>query len=239
MREISPKLIVSVLLGLAALGGVIWIYQSPTWSVAGVLDRVEAAGPVPFFLAQALLPIVGVAVSPFLLVSGATFGIPVSIVGTAIAQAVSLLITYWIATRWLKRLLQKRLLEQKYVAALLQRQSPQFTAFLVSVMPGPSNCVKSYVMALTGVRLKYYMLIAWPVMMGYDTLTILFGEHLLTGDWWWGLGIFVLIMAVALASRWFWRHFVRRQARVVARQEHEAGATWQGQERSPINPTGQ
>src|ERR1043165_1329065 len=61
------------------------------------------AGPLPFFLAMAFLPMVGCPLSPFTLVAGPVFG-PTMGVGNVIAcailaVAVNVALSYWIADR--------------------------------------------------------------------------------------------------------------------------------------------
>lgn len=173
---------------LLVVGGIIFLANSRAWNIPRALDMVESAGPLAFFSAQALLPVVGVAITPFLLVSGATFGTGFSIVATGITQAISLALTYWIATCWLGRLLARWFPQQKsrFANITIHKRRPILTAFVISATPGPSSCLKSYAMALGGLRLKHYFFVAWPVMMAFDTMTILFGEHMLQGKWFWG-----------------------------------------------------
>src|SRR5690625_3877566 len=61
-----------------------------------IVEEIGDLGMVPFFLAMAILPTFGFPVTPFYLLAGASFGIWVSLIGTTISQALSLLLAYWL-----------------------------------------------------------------------------------------------------------------------------------------------
>ena len=69
-------------LTLLVLAVLIW----NAWDHQAFIAWREEAGVVPFFLAMALLPALGVPITPFFIVAGATFGTFVGLTGSAIAR---------------------------------------------------------------------------------------------------------------------------------------------------------
>src|SRR5262245_32848199 len=67
------------------------------WDRDALVRWMSEAAPAPFFLAMAVLPAIGVPLSPFMIVAGATFGIWVGLIGSIAAIAINLCICYAIA----------------------------------------------------------------------------------------------------------------------------------------------
>ncbi len=68
-------------LGLAALVFALW----SAWDREAMTAWKEDAGPLPFFAAMALLPAVGIPMTPFFVMAGATFGVGLAVFGLGAA----------------------------------------------------------------------------------------------------------------------------------------------------------
>ncbi|HEX3766232.1 MAG TPA: hypothetical protein VHW23_46385, partial [Kofleriaceae bacterium] len=67
------------------------------WDHRAVMAWIRALHPVPFFIAMALLPAIGLPFTPFVMFAGASFGTLVGLIGSLIALAVNLVVCFWIA----------------------------------------------------------------------------------------------------------------------------------------------
>ena len=94
-------------LGLAVLAAVTWW----AWDRGVMTGWKEEAGPVTFFGAMAVLPAIGMPITPFLVLAGATFGVGPGLLGSALALGVNLTLCYAIARSalrpWLESLLRR------------------------------------------------------------------------------------------------------------------------------------
>src|SRR5215831_17418740 len=81
--------------GLAGLGYLLW----SAYDHQAVMAWLGELRPLPFFLAMALLPAIGVPITPFFILAGATFGARGGLVGSWIALGLNLTVCYWIARK--------------------------------------------------------------------------------------------------------------------------------------------
>jgi hypothetical protein len=65
------------------------------WLVLGL----HALRPLPYFAMMAVLPAIGIPISPLYILAGASFGIAVGLVGSLVALAVNATLCYWISSR--------------------------------------------------------------------------------------------------------------------------------------------
>ena len=189
-------------LALAGLAALLWAI----WDGAAVTAWMEEAAPLPYFAAMALLTAVGVPITPFFVVAGATFGVRLGLVGSGIALAASLSLSYWIARgrvrRWLESLLHRygRELPRFGEAG---RNAVRFT-LMVKLTPGVPAFVKTYGLAAAGVPFAPYLGVSMLVTGTYAAALVLLGESLLDHDLGRALlpvAVIVLLGAVLLLVR--------------------------------------
>lgn len=181
-----------------------------------IAKAVGDAGWLPFFSAMTLLPLAGIPVTPFYLVGGAVFGEWACLAGTAISLLVNLSLAYAMAAGWMRNALQTLIARhggRRMLPAFSSRRNTWLYILATRITPGPPLSVKNYMAGLAGVPFAPYMLIAWPISMGYAAGLILLGDSL-TEQHWFGvlagilvLGIFLVVM-VALRS-WLYRRINR------------------------------
>jgi uncharacterized membrane protein YdjX (TVP38/TMEM64 family) len=139
---------------------------------------------VPFFLAMAVLPAIGIPLTPFLLVAGATFGVAVGLIGSVVAIAINLCIGYAIAHSKLR----------PRVTALFERfdyKVPNFTAggraawrfsFAVKVAPALPAVAKMYLLAVTAVPFPIYFIVSLLITSVFAVAWIVLGGSLVAHD---------------------------------------------------------
>ncbi len=166
----------------------------------------ETAPPHLFFSALAILPLIGLPTTPFFMVAGATYGIPVGLAGTAIALSVNLLLSWGIAASGLRPIVEKILAKTKHkLPEIGNNRGVRFT-FLVRMVPAMPNFVKNYLLCLARVPFPIYFGLSIAISFVYAVPFILLGESIFDQDiFTLGIAVGVLVVLSAVA------HFLSRK----------------------------
>ncbi len=162
--------------------------------VQPVVEAIRGMGTLPFFTGMALLPVIGFPVTPFYLLAGATFGIWTSLAGTAISQAINLVLAYWLARRYLRGVIQKLVKRWRDEIPQVQPKNHVNFTILVKITPGPPNFIKSFILGLARIPFAIFFIVSWPTTMGYAIGVIIFGDSLVDGNIWQAVGGFGLMV---------------------------------------------
>ncbi|MDE0819825.1 MAG: VTT domain-containing protein [Opitutales bacterium] len=141
-----------------------------------------------FFLlvAIAILPGLGVPSSPFLILCGAliekTGSMPMACLLTASALWINALWTFLFAAYPGRRIV-KKILDRfsKKLPELPQSQGIRL-AVILRVTPGVPLTVQNYLLGVSGISLKNYLLVSLPVMALWAVGFVVFGDGLLKGN---------------------------------------------------------
>ncbi|MFC4729631.1 TVP38/TMEM64 family protein [Coralloluteibacterium thermophilus] len=169
----------------------------------------EDAGVVPFFLAMAVLPALGVPVTPFFVMAGATFGIRIGLLGSAVALALNLILSYWIAHGGLRPWLESLLARTRYSVPDFGGEGALRFTILVKLAPGVPLFIKHYLLGLAGVPFPIYFGVSAAITGVYATAFVVLGESLLERDVGVGAGAVAVLLFVS-AALFVWR---RRRGR--------------------------
>lgn len=197
--------------GIAVVAYLVWTI----WDYDKVMHWIANARPVPFFVAMAALPAIGLPLTPFYLLAGATFGPAVALVGTGLALAANLAFCYFVGRSSVRRRLVSLFERFGYEipdfeaeTGTSMRRTVRFT-MLVKLAPGVPAFVKHYGLGAARVPFGIYMAVGMVASAGYAIALIILGDSLLTHDI--GPGaIAVLVLCVVGIALWSWS---RRQAR--------------------------
>lgn len=176
------------------------------WDQEAFIAWKEQAGPLPFFLALALLPAVGLPTTPFFLLAGAAFGPVTALIGCALAIALNLTLCYALAQsvmrEWLERLLER------YNKSIPEFSNKQAVSFILAVKftPGVPTFIKNYLTALAGVPFALYLPLCWLITFAYAAGFVLLGDSFLDGDWVQAAGAIALLLICA-ASFLAWKRY--------------------------------
>jgi len=183
-------------------------------------DRV---GPVPFFIAYALLPVVGVSLWFFNFTAGVVFveriGIVWVLVFAAIAIATANALSYWLARTVLRPLAEKLVKRLGYKMPNIPPDEHVSATILLRVVPGLPYIVQSYVPGLANVRFVPYMIVSFIVRFGWAIATIMLGRSYkaLTED-----GSFkaivaavVLLIVLVIGTRWARKYYARKSKSMI------------------------
>lgn len=208
----------------AALIVVLFVLWS-AWDREAIMAWKEDAGPLLFFASMAVLPALGVPISPFFILAGATYGLRLGLLGSGIALAANLAMSYWVARGMQGRLdaLLRRFGYELPDFAEKERGAVRFT-LAVKLAPGVPAFVKNYGLGVAGVPFAIYFVMSMVITGAYAALLIVLGESILEHRLGRALWPAVTLVVVGLGL-WLWRR--RGQSRrgddaVASPMQHEA-----------------
>jgi uncharacterized membrane protein YdjX (TVP38/TMEM64 family) len=192
-----------VLLAAAVLGVVFIAWK--VWNPDDITLWLERVDPIAFFALMAVLPAVGIPMTPFLIIAGASFGGPIGVTGSLIAIALNLALCFVLA-RLLKPMLASllRWLGHALPNLSARGKSPARVALTVKLVPGVPAFLKSYVLAVTGIGFGPYFAVSMLISGAYAVLVVVLGKSLLDHERNNVLVIVLLLGMVGLAV-WRWR----------------------------------
>jgi len=161
--------------GLAGLGYLLW----SAYDHQAVMAWLGELRPLPFFLAMALLPAIGVPITPFFILAGATFGARGGLVGSWIALGLNLTVCYWIARKMRPRF-ESILRRFGYeLPDFRERDKGSVRLTLgIKLAPGMPQFVKNYALGVAGVPFALYLVLSMLVTGIYGALLVVLGESL-------------------------------------------------------------
>ncbi len=123
-----------------------------------------------------VLPLFGVPVSFLFALMGAKFGHLGGVMFTALAIALHLLGSWWIAHSWLKHPLETLVRKTGRTIPTIPPEEAVPVCLLVALVPGVSYTLKNYLLVLGNVRFKPFFWTLLPAHMIHATLAIFFGD---------------------------------------------------------------
>lgn len=198
-------------LALPALGALIAVVLVvliwSRWDTEVFLAWKREANPLLFFLAMALLPMVGVPMTPFFVLAGATFSVSVGLVGSAAALALNLGLSFWLARSSLRPTFERLLRRTRFALPELDEGPDRAFRFtlLMKLTPGVPASVKHFVIALAGVPFGTYFLVSFAVTGLYAASFIVLGESLSQHDIVKAVAAGAALVVLALAVVWWQR----------------------------------
>lgn len=191
------------------------------WDHAAVIEWMERARPLPFFVAMALLPAVALPLTPFLLLAGATFGTGAALLGSLLAIAGNLTLCYAIGRRGRSRLtpLIERVgytLPDFDPANRRAGEALRFaTLFKLSPLP---NFVKNYGLGTANVPYGIALATTLVISGAYAIGLIVLGDSLFRHQLGEGtIALLALVAIAVLATRWARRNAFQDTGRSTTR----------------------
>ena len=163
----------AVVLGLVGLG-LIWRFTGLT--LRDLTEWIDAQSALAVIPLMAILPIGGFPIAVVYLVAGARFGPLWGGVVVAGVTAVHLVGSYLIARSFLRAPLQ-RFIEKRHARLPEIPEDEQAAVCLIAALiPGLPYVVRNYILALAGVKLRYYFWVCLPVYVVRSYVSILLGD---------------------------------------------------------------
>jgi uncharacterized membrane protein YdjX (TVP38/TMEM64 family) len=176
LKKLSRRNVLRLILLATIFAAIVVLFWTEAVDLKAVQLWMQGLNPLLLIILMALLPLVGFSVSIVYLVAGAAFG---GIAGFAVvtgATAVHLLGSHWLGTTFLRRPVTA-LLKRKHVRVPTIPPGEEWAVALLAVLtPGPPYFVRNYALALSGIPLRTYFWIAWPIYVLRSCLVIFLGD---------------------------------------------------------------
>lgn len=141
---------------------------------------LESMDRGPLLALVAVLPVFGFSIALVYLVVGAVFGGWVGMAVIAGATAVHLLGSHWIARSFLRAPVQRFLARRKHRLPEMPPGEEWAVVLMTALVPGLPYFARNYLLALSGIPLRIYFWICWPVFVLRSGLVIFLGDF--SGD---------------------------------------------------------
>jgi uncharacterized membrane protein YdjX (TVP38/TMEM64 family) len=159
------------------------------YDVRGAIEQglalVRGAGPTVFFLGMALLPAFGAPQMAFTLTAGPLFspqlGMPAVVALALSALLLNMMLSYWLASRVLRPVLEALLKRLDYKIPQVQQGDETGLIVLLRVTPGIPFPVQNYLLGLARTNFGRYLLVSFAIQGPLNGAFIVFGNALLQG----------------------------------------------------------
>ena len=184
--------------------------------VERLMKVIQKAGPVAFFTAMAILPAVGVPVSPFTLSAGLAFGkqlgMPLVVALSLLALTINLIFTYALARRALRPFLEWLMKKLGYSLPNMDEGDLTDLTIVLRVTPGTPFFIQNYLLGLAGVPFLKYLIVSCIVTWIYTTAFVLFGDALLHGKGKMAVLAIGLFIAAVVLTQWARKRYAKKKA---------------------------
>lgn len=174
--KLTRRRVLRLILFATIVAAIVVLFWNEAVDLKAVQQWMQKLDPALLIVLMALLPLVGFSISIVYLVAGAAFG---GIAGFAVVTsvtAVHLLGSHWLGTTFLRRPVTA-LLKRKHIHVPTIPPGEEGALALLAVLtPGPPYFVRNYALALSGIPLRTYFWIAWPIYVFRSCLVIFLGD---------------------------------------------------------------
>jgi uncharacterized membrane protein YdjX (TVP38/TMEM64 family) len=188
--------------GVIVVALVVW----SVWDHQAVMGWIARARPLQFFSLMALLPAIGVPITPLFVLAGASFGMKLGVAGSLAALAVNLAGCFWVA-RAIRPQVESLLRRFGVRLPKVERSVKRPVRFVIAVKLAPvlPGFVKNYALGLSGVPFGLYFGLSMVISGFYGVLLVVLGESLLAHNrgraFWAGVAVAALTLMLWLRRR--------------------------------------
>ncbi|MGK0240638.1 MAG: putative membrane protein YdjX (TVP38/TMEM64 family) [Candidatus Pelagisphaera sp.] len=172
------------IVGLVIGGLFVWRYQDEILAidVQAMVEWIKSFGPIPFFAAMAILPLFWAPVSPFLIVAGAAYDLPVALGGCGLALSVNMAVSWLLAGKLFRPAFERLVHRFGYSVPEITPKTMITVAVLLRITPGLPFPLQNYLLGLAKMPFGWYMAISVPLTMAMATSIIIFSDAILKGN---------------------------------------------------------
>ncbi len=174
--KFTRKRVLRLILLATVVAAVIVLLSSEAVDLGAIRQWMQDLNPVMLILLMALLPLVGFSVSVVYLVAGAAFGGIAGFTVITAVTAVHLLGSHWLGTTFLRRPMERFLKARKVHVPEIPAGEERSLALLAVLTPGPPYFLRNYALALSGIPLRIYFWIGWPIYVLRSCIVLFLGD---------------------------------------------------------------
>ena len=115
-----------------------------------------------------ILPMLGFPMSAFCLLAGMKFGLTLGTLIIGVAMVLHILLAYWLGHSYLKEPLHRWLDKRGYSIGRMPEQHQLKYAITFVALPLVPYAAKNYLLAMSRLRLSYFLAVSWPIQMLYS-----------------------------------------------------------------------
>jgi uncharacterized membrane protein YdjX (TVP38/TMEM64 family) len=190
------------------------------YDIKGAIEQglalVRSAGPTVFFLGMAFLPAIGAPQMAFTLSAGPLFaaqlGIPLVVLFALLAMTFNMVLSYWLASRVLRPVLEALLKRLGYKIPQVQKGDETGLIVLLRVTPGIPFPVQNYLLGLARVSFGRYLLISFALQGPLNAAFVIFGDALLQGKGKMAFIVISVIVALLAGTAVLRKHYGKKRA---------------------------
>jgi uncharacterized membrane protein YdjX (TVP38/TMEM64 family) len=170
--------------------------------VAETWEHLQAAPPIVFFGAMAILTVFPIPLSPFYIVAGPLFGILPSLLWIPPAIVLNNLIAYTLTTSLLRPWIQKVVTKRGHsIPTFKSRKEQNLFIAMVRITPAFPYFLQSLVLGLAGVERLPFLVISLAVHMIFPVGFVVLGRSAFDGEYGVAAIAIALIVAVSICAR--------------------------------------
>ncbi len=208
------KLIVGLLL-LAGVAALLLRGLDYRYWIERLMELIRGYGPVAFFSAMALLPVVGMPMSLFTLTAGEVFAAQMTMTGVILATAgsvaISISLGYWLSRYAMRPLLLRILSRFGYSIPTVDRANALSIVLVLRLTPGPPFCFQNFLLGIAQVPFRLYFIVSWLSALPYIIAGVILGKGMLAGNFRFvAIGVGCVVVA-AVIVQWLRRKYVKRE----------------------------
>ena len=180
---------IKILIGLTAIGALVgaatvWLFWDEILEidVRAAVDWIAGLGPLPFFAAMAILPSLWAPVSPFLILAGAIYDMPLALLGSGLALSSNMAISWLVAGKWFRPLFERLVHRFGYTVPEMTKETMVTVAALLRITPGMPFPLQNYLLGLARMPFGWYMAVSLPLNLSIAFSIVWFGDALLKGN---------------------------------------------------------
>lgn len=155
-----------------------------------------------FIVAYALLPVVGIPLSPLLVLAGVKFGFPQGMAVAAGGIFIHHFIAYHLVHGRLRQRVKDRLAQSKYSIPTPEEKNHVWFTVIFASIHGPPYAIKLYLLALTEVRFRVYFWVGAPVYIIFCVIPVGAASSAIAVDPLWLYGGLAGVMGLAFLGKW-------------------------------------
>jgi len=204
-RARLPWFQLSTVVGFALLAAYLFL---PRVDLREFHQTLQIAGPWIFYLAFALLTLVGIPATPFFLVGGVAFPLWQNLIGLLLGLVLHFTLAHLISSHWLREPIRRFLIKRGWKPPDVEPGNVWKTAWMIKFAPGIPMFLKTYTIGVAGLPLHVLMGVSLPTTMLYALAFLTLGHTALQERSGWILGGMALLVFVLAA----WRFLKTRRA---------------------------
>lgn len=152
------------------------------WDPQAFMDWKREAGPVPFFAALTLLPLIGFPTTPFYILAGATFSPWVNLVAIPLSLFINVGLSFILTHSFLKRWMIATLARLGHTLPVMDKRRTIKVALLIKIAPGVPAFIKNYLIGLSGIHVLPYFAICFGITIWYAAAFVILGDSIYDKD---------------------------------------------------------